>query len=1313
MARIIQAGEFATEGEREASEALSALPADWVVICNKTLVTTGGRSFEIDFIVLGDRYVFVLDEKSWTGRIHGSDQVWVRDDGSSERSPLTKVDYVAKVVAGALRAQVAGLRDRAEHFVHGAVLLSRAEEPPRIHDQRAGDGIVLMKDAAESLVRFDNKASHDSIRAFRPAIETYLVDLRDRPKFPKRINEYQIQEIRSDRPGKFSASALHDVAGPRSLTVYNVAGGAGGESKEFVLREFEAVRKLHDLGIAPLALDPFTWSDDYLVLPFEIPAGKALAALKAPDTGDELKAELSLAIRAFDALAEMHRQGIVHRAISPDNIYFQVSQREARPPVFAGFHAARVHGQSSIASRLDELVILDPYAAPELALSYGLAEQDSDVYSLALVFLERLTGLSPIELLGRGSPPPVERLLQARWGQLPSGAFEQMSALFSAALSPGRMGAADVSTARPEAKSCGDQLRLILRMFRTAEAEESGGLLDSRYRVRRRLGGGSSGLTYLVEDEEIDATLPRAFVVKVFHYPETVRSQAAREFALLRQAQSPYLPRVYDVYPPDHDVHLKMEYVPGPTLDAVSSEFPWDEEKWHYFALHLLSAIEALEHEGLRHRDLKPSNIILRPETGTPVLIDFSFAVPVNTVAAPAGSLRYLPPEAGSGDQPPESIDRYAAAVLLHEALTGVLPADLLPSKLSARAERAREVLLRAASSEVADRFPAAREFKQELENAWLKPDEDDLPGLKPQELVRQVNPWVDAIRGSYRSASTGNADNRGLDSDFARATYVPTALDLKLLPAILRERPPAVFLSGNPGDGKTAFLEQIRTALLQEGAKEIEVDASGWVMDLDGHTFRCCYDASESRGQLTADEQLKSRLAGLEGSAGPSNGVSVLVAVNDGRLVDFFRRYEGQFSWLADRVLLVRRDGPGRADWPWVVDLKARAVVTLDDSDGEPSVFQRLLSALIVEDQWSICLTCKAHSLCPIYSNAIALQGKNDKGRARHRLESLATLTHLRRDFHPTIRDLRSCLSLLITGNLSCEDVHAAAEGDGIGELLGPTKRFWFQVFDPPADADELVAGMSRFDPALEPRPRLDRFLATHARPEDADKIVVFFPPEDREAPNELAAARYLNSVAWQKSVKRRLYFFSGDIWVDESKTSAEQLLPYRFSERFLAALRGEENLDLLRSDVVRGISMSDGISAESLADSLCVRIQHNPSQQLTVMRRFPVEDFSLNVIRPSYGGLVEAIPEVLEFRYKAGSPLLIGLDLFELLLRFARGVRPTAPEYEALLEDLVPFKNNLILSSSAELVLLEAERRLHVVAQSEGRIVRRDGGL
>ena len=74
------------------------------------------------------------------------------------------------------------------------------------------------------------------------------------------------------------------------------------------------------------------------------------------------------------------------------------------------------------------------------------------------------------------------------------------------------------------------------------------------------------------------------------------------------------------------------------------------------------------------------------------------------------------------------------------------------------------------------------------------------------------VNPFVNELRQAYRNSRIGNPNNRGLESDFSRRTYVPTKLDKVLLPRIVRGDYRLVLLSGNPGDGKTSFLSVSKT---------------------------------------------------------------------------------------------------------------------------------------------------------------------------------------------------------------------------------------------------------------------------------------------------------------------------------------------------------------------------------------------------------------------------------------------------------------------------------------------------------------------
>ncbi len=218
--------------------------------------------------------------------------------------------------------------------------------------------------------------------------------------------------------------------------------------------------------------------------------------------------------------------------------------------------------------------------------------------------------------------------------------------------------------------------------------------------------------------------------------------------------------------------------------------------------------------------------------------------------------------------------------------------------------------------------------------------------------------------------------DDRGLDSrSCATCTFTAARCD-RLLPEIFLSRPSAVFLSGNPGDGKTAFLEQFQGELRRRGAVEVQRDASGWEWDLDGHVFRSCYDASEANQGQSADEQLIGKLRGLEGPTTPTLALSVLVAINDGRLVDFFDRHIVQFRWLLRQVAERRGRSFSPSSPIWQIDLKRRAFLTLSSDD--ESVASRVLGRLVQADDWAICEGCAAHAVCPMRNNAAALRDDN-----------------------------------------------------------------------------------------------------------------------------------------------------------------------------------------------------------------------------------------------------------------------------------------------------------------------------------------------
>ncbi|MFP4174093.1 MAG: hypothetical protein ACLFV4_14410 [Candidatus Hydrogenedentota bacterium] len=83
---------------------------------------------------------------------------------------------------------------------------------------------------------------------------------------------------------------------------------------------------------------------------------------------------------------------------------------------------------------------------------------------------------------------------------------------------------------------------------------------------------------------------------------------------------------------------------------------------------------------------------------------------------------------------------------------------------------------------------------------------QNEVPWLKELLRVQPGSPW-------------GNVETRGLDSGFARDTYVQTELDRQVADAIRAKAVSLVILCGNAGDGKTAFLQNLAANL---GAPEV-----------------------------------------------------------------------------------------------------------------------------------------------------------------------------------------------------------------------------------------------------------------------------------------------------------------------------------------------------------------------------------------------------------------------------------------------------------------------------------------------------------
>lgn len=103
---------------------------------------------------------------------------------------------------------------------------------------------------------------------------------------------------------------------------------------------------------------------------------------------------LLIGMAMCDALAHAHSRGVIHRDVKPGNVLVPETPDDGVVAKLTDFGIARMAGDEALTATGDVVGTL-AYMAPEQAEGRG-ATAASDLYSLALVLFEALTGVNPV-----------------------------------------------------------------------------------------------------------------------------------------------------------------------------------------------------------------------------------------------------------------------------------------------------------------------------------------------------------------------------------------------------------------------------------------------------------------------------------------------------------------------------------------------------------------------------------------------------------------------------------------------------------------------------------------------------------------------------------------------------------------------------------------------------------------------------------------------------------------------------------------------------------------------------------------------------
>jgi serine/threonine protein kinase len=773
-ANFIPVGESAHDAERQALRYLvEGLSSDYTVYGNTWLVERTGVIYELDAVVVAPHAVFVVEIKSYRGKIEGTDHDWYVPH------PVPSPLRLNRVTAQVLKSQLKRESFRAgQLWVEGLVFLSATNDvgvrgpasKDRIHTRKTI--LTALQDRA-LVERLSSRTSLAPTSAAEQDLLRVLTGVPAGTKPVRRVREYEIVETLSHHDTYTELLGRNTLSSAeRILRIYSVPQLATDAQRARIEDrarwEAQVLGRLGRSEGIRNADQPFS-DEAGIVLPFEYFKGITLTTWidrYGSDARGKGKADLrtrtDLWMRIAQTLDEAHRQGVVHRLLRPEVILVE-DKPDPQQIRVTGFDLAKqlaVDTTISLTTIADDRLI---FSAPEVVTAFSSAEPASDQFSLGVILAFLLTGKplfdSTRQLMAarrlmrrvRDVAPRVPlRLDEAVARMLELRPTDRFSSL-PEAITAVRLAREPESPALPG-------IPPDRRAPLDADNLQPRTLVGTDYEITGRLGQGGMAVVYAARH----LLSGRTRALKIARSENAAEEALQGEYHALSSLDHPNIVRVIDLTKMvEGRLTLVMERVGDESLREWLAKHPTPEPTaQRRLAEDLLAGLDYLEQKAVTHKDLKPDNLLV--SDGRLTIIDFSLAgIPVD--APYGGTALYRDPASAMWTH---ATDRFAAALCIFELYAGrhafdghvpepgqapsVREDDISPSGLASFFRKALDPVPE-------KRFPSARSMRDALlvalgDDSAAASSVQPQPRLEPTASLRTAGLSRRAINALVRS---------------------------------------------------------------------------------------------------------------------------------------------------------------------------------------------------------------------------------------------------------------------------------------------------------------------------------------------------------------------------------------------------------------------------------------------------------------------------------------------------------------------------------------------------------------------------------